>query len=297
MITLEAGEATLALDPDTGGAIAALAWRGTALLRPVSDPRLAAQRGRAVGAYPLIPFANRIAWGRFGWDGVVHQLARNFGDHPHAIHGNAWMRRWTVGEHAAARARLSLDHVPPHDPVQEWPFAYHAEQLFELAPESLRVTMSVQNCDRRAWPAGIGLHPYVARPPGASLRFGARAVWTTDADSLPDRLVPVPEPEDFAEAREIGPVEIDACYVGWDGWADLAAPDHPTVEIQAVGPLGHLQVYTPSGRDYVGLEPVSHMPDAVNRASDTGLCVLQPGATLEAVVKFTLTTPGGRTQA
>jgi aldose 1-epimerase len=52
---MQAGDMRAVLDVSTGGAIASLTWRGFDLLRPVRDPRLAAQHGRAVAAYPLIP--------------------------------------------------------------------------------------------------------------------------------------------------------------------------------------------------------------------------------------------------
>ena len=51
--------------------------------------------------------------------------------------------------------------------------------------------------------------------------------------------------------------------------------------------MDHLQVYTPAGRDFLGLEPVSNMPDAVNRMdieADQGLVVLAPGEVLHATV-------------
>ena len=67
MIELVAGDLRVMLDPETGGAIAAFTWRDVALLRPVSDPRLGAQHERAVAGYPLIPFANRVADGRFSF--------------------------------------------------------------------------------------------------------------------------------------------------------------------------------------------------------------------------------------
>ncbi len=291
-IELAAGDLRLTLEPETGGAIAAFTWRGADLLRPVADPRLAAQHGRAVAAYPLIPYANRIAWGRFSFGGEAFQLARNFGDHPHTIHGNAWMRRWTMAETASDRVRLTLDHDPARDPADEWPFAYHAALLFTLRPDRLRIDLSVQNRDARPWPAGLGLHPYVARTPEATLRFEADTLWTTDADSLPDARVPVQGAAEFAEPRLLDAREVDSCYAGWGGTATVAMPEQGvSLTLAAEPPMDHLQVYTPAGRDFLGLEPVTNMPDAINRIdadADQGLRVLAPGETLRATVTMGL---------
>jgi aldose 1-epimerase len=291
-IALRAGNLALTLAPDTGGAIAAFTWRGVDLLRPVADPRLAAQHGRAVAGYPLIPYANRIADGRFAWAGETHQLARNFGDDPNTIHGNAWMRRWAVAESGPRHARLTLDHAPPHDPADQWPFAYHAEQSFALDGGALRIALSVENRDNRAWPAGLGLHPYVARTPRATLRFSAEALWTTDARGLPSDRVPARGDTDFAAPRLLDGPAVDACYVGWGGSAAVAQPERGLVlTLSAASPMNHLQLYTPEGRDFLGLEPVTNMPDAINRLDSTpdqGLRILAPGETLRAAIEIGL---------
>jgi len=239
------------------------------VLRPVRDARLRAQLGRAVAGYPLIPYANRILGGRFSVRGEGFQLARNFGDEPGSIHGNAWMRVWRVTAAGDDRARLELCHRPPDDPVSEWPFAYDAAQDFAVFADRVEVRLSVRNRDTRAFPAGIGLHPYVARTAGARLRFTADAVWRTGADGLPVELVAVPEAMDFVGGREIGGKEIDSCFAGWTGRARLERPqDAVAVVIEAGTKLDFLQVYTPAGKDFCGLEPVSNMPDGINRMGD-----------------------------
>jgi hypothetical protein len=175
-IDMFAGEMRARLDVLTGGAIAALTWRGLDILRPVRDERLGAQHGRAVAAYPLIPYANRINQGRFVLDGKTYQLALNFGDHPHSLHGNGWMRAWSMAEATPARVRLTLAHRPPHDPASEWPFAYDAEQVFSLTEDRLSVQLSVRNADTQNFPAGLGLHPYVARTASTILGFTADTI-------------------------------------------------------------------------------------------------------------------------
>lgn len=286
MIELHVGDLRLRLDPETGGAIAGFTYRGAELLRPVIDPRLAAQRGRAVAGYPLVPYANRIGWGRFSFEGQDYQLARNFGDSPHTIHGNGWMRPWTTAESGPDRARLTLDHTPPQDPAEQWPFAYRAELVFTLHADVLRITLSVENRDTRAWPAGLGLHPYVARATDTTLRFEADTIWITGEDGLPKDREAVRDDREFAEGRLLAETEIDSCYAGWNRVAAVGMPDSGvTLVMTADPPLDHLQVYTPRGRDFLGLEPVSNMPNAANlmdTVADAGLQILKPGEILQA---------------
>jgi aldose 1-epimerase len=293
MLYLAAGKFLLTLDPDTGGAIASLDHAGLPILRPVADPRLAAQHGRAVAAYPLIPYANRIAHGRFTWAGQTYQLDLNFGDHPHTIHGNAWMRPWEVENCGTDTATLSLAHNPPTDPVTEWPFRYRARQTFTLRPASLDIAISVENTDSIAWPAGIGLHPYIARRPATDLHFDADTVWRNGPDGLPAERIAVVPPWDFTQAKPLAETLIDECYAGWGGAAGVAWPENGlSVQLQAGLPFDHVQLYTPPGRDFLGLEPVSNMPDAINRIediSDGGLRLLAPGETLSGSIRLVVT--------
>ena len=82
MIELVAGDAKLLVCPDIGGAIGGWTRRGTAIFRATSDEALAGTNSRLLSCFPLIPFSNRIAWGRFSFGGESFQLDKNFGDHP-----------------------------------------------------------------------------------------------------------------------------------------------------------------------------------------------------------------------
>jgi aldose 1-epimerase len=292
VIELVAGRVRLVLEPETGGAIGALTFAGVELLRPVADARLAAQGGRAVAGYPLIPYANRIAWGRFGFGGEIFQLDRNFDDHPHTIHGNAWMHPWTVLESGERAARLAFDHAPDGASAREFPFAYHAEQHFAVDELGLVIGLSVQNRDTRPWPAGLGLHPYVARTPRTALRFEADTIWLTDATGLPTEQRAVEGDTEFDRGRDVSAAEIDNCFAGWGGSATIIWPEHDlALRIDAGPPLDHLQIYTPEGRDFFGLEPVSNMPDAINRldtVAGQGLQILGAGETLAATIRLSI---------
>ena len=196
------------------------------------------------------------------------------------------MHPWTVGEVGRAHARVALDFTPDGDLAGQWPFAYQAEQTYELHDDCLRISMTVRNTDTRAFPAGIGLHPYVARTSQSRLRFRADTMWLTGADGLPTLREAVHGAQDFAQERTIDSAEIDTCYANWGGEASMTQPG-VTLTVSAGAPMGHLQLYTPTGRDFIGLEPVSNMPDAINRMDDVadhGLVVLRHGELLRGEI-------------
>ncbi len=244
---------------------------------------------RQTSSYPLIPYSNRIAQGRFPFGGVEHRLALNFGDHPHSVHGNAWQRPWQVAEAEEARCRLTLAHDPAGDGASAWPFAYRAEQVFELDADGLTLTLALENADGRAMPAGMGLHPFFPKRSGVRLQFAADGVYPQGEDSLPTRSIAVPDPWDYREIRDLGEPRLDNCFRGWSGTARiLFEPERIAVAIEADPVFGHLVVYVPPGRDFFAVEPVSHMNNALNRpdVADHGMRVLEPGERMAATVRF-----------
>jgi aldose 1-epimerase len=286
LIELRAGALELGLCPGLGGAITRFCHDGRDVLRPAGaafptggDPRLA-------GCFPLVPFSNRIADGRFRFRGRTYQLPRNFPPEPHAIHGQGWQHPWQVAELTPTRAALTFAHAVPDTPLD-----YRARQRFELDAGGLAVTIELTNAGRRPMPAGLGLHPYFVRTAGVRLRARLDHVWLADARKLPRERVPVPARWDFASGLRVTTLELDHCFEGWDGRAEIHWPESGlTLEIEADPVFGHLVVYVPAGEDLFCVEPVSHVNDGFNLldrgVSGTGVRVLAPGAALAGTIRF-----------
>ena len=292
-IALEAGDLALSLAPALGGAIAGFRRKDFHLMRPTSPEALDQGAVRLTSSYPLIPYSNRVAQARFTHEGVEHRLALNFGDHPHAIHGNAWQRPWQVLEQTSTRCRLALEHIPEGESVKEWPFAYRAEQSFDLDDEGFTLTLMLKNRDTRSMPAGFGLHPFFPKRPDVRLQFAASEVYQTGPSSLPADAVVVPEAWDYRSLRALGDPQLDNCFKGWDGKARIGFEEAGIgLRIEADPVFSHLVVYVPAGRDFFAVEPVSHMNNAVNRpdAVDNGLSNIAPGEQLTGCVRFAVET-------
>ncbi|MEZ5647531.1 MAG: aldose 1-epimerase [Alphaproteobacteria bacterium] len=293
IVTLNAGSASLSLCPAVGGAISALSYQDSSLLRPIRSADLAIGNVRAMASYPLIPYSNRIKNGVFKFVRQDYVLARNFGDHPHAIHGNAWQSVWRYGKEREDRALLSLHHNPHTEQERAaWPFAYEAQQRFQLSETSLSIHLSVRNTDRRPMPAGVGLHPFFPKTAETHLCFSAREVWETDDTILPIRRVPISSIWDFSDERSIGALEVDNVFTQWKGRVRLTWPDQGMSLTMTADPIfNRLVVFTTPERDSIAIEPVSHDTDAFNRMAmgdkGTGAIVLQPGETLKGSVRFT----------
>lgn len=286
-LTLAAGDARVVVAPGAGGAIASFQWRGEHVLRATGAEALAAGNVRQHACYPLVPYSNRIANATLlTREGGAFPLARNFGEHPHAIHGVGWQRAWSIDAVEPARATLTLVHRPEGEDRHAWPFAFRAAQSFGLACEPdaaiLTFTLAIENQDTRAFPFGLGWHPYFARTEATVLGFAAAGVWETERTGLPTRNVPVPGGWRFDPPRPIAATTLDNAFSGWTGRATLAWPStrrHAAIEADRA--CGFLVVYIPRDGNFVVVEPVTHMTDAFNRealgASDTGTRWLRPG--------------------
>src|SRR5690348_17022893 len=72
MLTLSAGQSSLVLAPEAGGAIVGWSWGRFPVLRRPLPEALLHDHARGLAAYPLVPFSNRIANARFRFDGQVY---------------------------------------------------------------------------------------------------------------------------------------------------------------------------------------------------------------------------------
>ncbi len=293
MLSMRTTNSVLEIDPACGGALTAWTRNGVPILHPVVDPNLIAQKLRAVAAYPLIPFSNRVGYGRFAFGDESFRLAENFAGEPHTIHGNAWMREWSVESHDDIVTVLTLSHQPPGDPADQWPFRYDARIEYALRDDGLSVRIAVRNTDDRPQPVGLGFHPFFPRGGDVELGFSADSVWIAGEDSLPKERLSVADhaPYRFQPMREVDGTPLDNCFAGWNRQAFIRWPSRNlALTIRAEAPFDHLVVFTPPGKDFIAVEPASNMTDAINRPDieDRGLTVLQPGETLSSTVDLSL---------
>jgi aldose 1-epimerase len=202
---------------------------------------------------PLIPWPNRVADGRYTFDGSDYQLALTEPEKHNAIHGLLRWRSWDRVDHSRARVVVGTR----LHPMTGWPFLLDVAITYELGDEGLSVETRATNIGQGPCPYASGQHPYVSPGEGESvdgctlqLRAGTRVL--TDPDrQLPTGLEPVAGTEyDFASQRRLGALELDDAFTdlerGEDGRAQvrLACPDGRTAELWADASYPVIQLYT-----------------------------------------------------
>jgi aldose 1-epimerase len=276
VIRLSAGDWRATLAPEQGGAVLSLDWRGEPVFRPTPE---GATDILQTACFPLVPYANRIADGRFDFEERMVTLEALDRFAPHALHGDGWRMPWKVEIEASDRAEMTLDW-----PGQEtgWPWPWRARQTVSLSDEGLAIMLSVTNLGGAVMPAGLGLHPYFHRAPDARLSLAATGVWLTDAREIPARLATPDAVVDWSEGVALaGAPLVDHAYAGWSGEAVLEGGGR-RVALRGGDSAQWAQVYAPAGADFVCVEPVTHRPDALNApvSERSGLVRLAPGKRL-----------------
>lgn len=236
---------------------------------------------RGTGAL-LAPWPNRVAGGRWHWQGTEQQLALTEPAAGNAIHGLLRHVVWTVDEHVADAVELSaVSTVQPG-----WPQPVRVSVRYSVGVSGLAVAITAVNLGTADVPFGAGSHPY--------LRVGATAVpdctlhlAATTTLALRDQLPAGPPQPLPADRRTIAlrDAALDDCFGGCvPAEGDdlvrhrLTGPDGG-VELWADPAFGWVQVFTPDdlggGGPAVAVEPMTCPPDALNSGSD--LVVLGPG--------------------
>lgn len=294
-LTLSTADALVELAPTIGAAIASFRHAGLDVLRPTPSEAHEQRNVRHFACYPLVPYSNRIAHARLFAGGTDFALDRNFGDHPHAIHGVGWQREWAVEAHDATSALLALEHSARGDEARAWPFAFRATQAFALSQHAghamLSLTLTIESRDERPFPFGLGWHPFFPCDAATELGFVADGIWHTDDTRLPTRHEMLGEAQRFDVPRAFHGTNLDNVFTGWQGDAQIRWPARRRrVRIEADASLAFLVVFVPEGRDYLAVEPVTHMTDGFNRAArgerDTGTLVLAPGRSRSCTMRI-----------
>lgn len=241
----------------------------------------------------LLPWPNRIADGRYSWDGSEQQLPLTEPDKHNAIHGLTRWANWELLELIDARVvhlRFQLRGQAG------WPFLLRLDLRYTLDDNGLTVQTTARNTGTASCPFAAGAHPYLS--PGSGLVDDCRLVvpgstWlATDDRGIPVGSVPVEgDPHDFREPRPIGQLQIDQAYTDLrrtsDGRAvvELRRPDGTGAQLWAGPGYPYLEIFTGDTltpdrrRRGLGVEPMTAPPNAFQ--SGTDLIRLEPGESVE----------------
>ncbi|VBB16150.1 aldose 1-epimerase [Burkholderia stabilis] len=295
LIELASGATRVCVAPLAGGSIAAyyevapdgpLHW-----FRPATGAALASGDPLGMASFPLFPYCNRIRNAKFDFDGRTIDLSGPDDAHRHALHGHGWRRPWQVERLGETQLDLHFEHRPDPRRAGDWPFHYEARQAIRLDGNALSITLFARNLGASAMPFGMGHHPYYVRTPHTVVKARVDAMWHADEDVLPIGVGAHPAVDALRNGMPVDAFDLDNNFVGWAREAAVIWPERGRqVVLQAERPFDQLVVFAPAGADLLCVEPVTNTTDSFNAkepASLVGGCVLAPGESLQATLRWT----------
>ncbi|MFJ4170730.1 aldose 1-epimerase family protein [Paenarthrobacter sp. NPDC089714] len=230
------------------------------------------------------PWPNRLADGRYRWDGREIQADTNEPDRRNALHGMVFDRRWSV----IAVRENSLTLATTLSQEVGYPFELLLQVTYALGPAGLTGTIIATNTGTKTLPYGSCPHPYLVAGDSPMHQW----VVTIPADSFletsPDRLLPLREVKvegshfDFRRGEFLQGIRIDHAFTkvnrGSDGLArvTLREPSGTGVELAFGQEWPWLQICTGSKPELgLAVEPMTCPPDAFNNRLD--IVLLGPG--------------------
>lgn len=289
------------IEPELGGTITYGMTRvGSGWYDLLRATPIGATHVRDTSSFIMAPWCNRIRAAVFNFNGQTYQLEVNFQDGT-AIHGICRNYPWQVT--AASPEGMTLDFDSRRLDKPNFPFAFTSRQVYRVDGNRFSIDLSVTNVDSVAFPVGFGHHTYFERTltgpdDGAELEIPYAAAWELD-NGLPSGAIhPVDARRDFLKRRPLADTILDDLLTERKPGEPVRIfyPKHNVeVRFHADPVYQHLVVYSPEGKSFFAVEPVSNANDGYNQMAQgnphTGVIVLEPGATASGTM--TLEVIGG----
>jgi len=240
----------------------------------------------------LVPWPNRLADGRYAFDGVDHQTALTEPEKANAIHGLLRWRSWRAAQRTPDRVVMGTR----LHPMIGYPFCLDVSVAYELGDDGLVVATTATNVGPTSCPYGCGQHPYLSPGTGlidaCTLQLDAQTrILTDNQRQLPTGTEPVAgTPFDFSQGKLLGNQQVDFAFTdlardpSGRAWVHLTGLDGRRVELWVDEHYPIVEIYTGDTlqaqrrRQGLGTEPMTCPPNAFQ--SGEGLLRLEPGQSL-----------------
>jgi aldose 1-epimerase len=268
--------------PGIGGRLHRVRAFGVDLLRTPTTPAVHRDDPFFWGAYPLAPWCNRATTEPIELAGRRVELPTNFPDGT-AIHGQVYAAVWDVVDESTLRVEAGggSSSEPDRQAGGGWPWRYDVHARFRVAPGSFGLTLELRNRDDAPMPAGVGIHPWFAKP--VRIAVPAARVFT-------DNMAPPTDPQAVEPPFDLR--RLDAMADGLDAtWSDLSGhaielawPEHGLEATFGFSEAATFVVAaSPADVDAIAVEPQTHALPGLRRLLEHepgALTMLAPGEVL-----------------
>lgn len=240
----------------------------------------------------LFPFPNRLAGGKYTWNGKKYEFPINNAATGNAIHGFVRAEAFEI-EHIflsqnAASIRCFYEYAGDR---AYYPFPFSLEVEFLIFDDgNFHMEIEVDNLGETDMPFGFGWHPYfrlARKADGHSLKLPNCAMVDINEAMIPTgKTAPF---TDFHALKQVGETALDNCFLhaqtSGSPKMTLSGPDLTLTVKAPVKEFPYFQVFTPPHRESIALEPMTCNVDVFNNKQ--GLVVLESGGNWQGKVEMT----------
>ena len=269
-LSLSAGPTTFSVLPEAGLVGASLTHKGRAYL--AFDGGVDAVRhGHTTGLPLLAPWANRLGSSSYRVgsrtvdlsEAPLHRDGNGLPIHGVIVGRSGWQLVSVKAQPGSASMVARFDCATDELVMAAFPFQHELVVGFTVTPGRLMVSTTLSATGRRAVPVSFGWHPYFRLPDSDRdrVRLGMPARHRLILD---ERGVPTGEEQsEPASILRLGDVALDHAYrLGRDRQL-LLASGRRRLTVVFDGHYPYAQVYSPSGSDFVALEPMTAPTNAL----------------------------------
>lgn len=221
----------------------------------------------------LFPFVSRIKDGKYSFNNQEFQLNINEPERKNAIHGLVYDKTFKTIDISTynGKAILTLEYNET-EKTKGFPFTYKIQLTYILSDNKLILKAKFTNTSKNTFPFTYGWHPYLFSKDlsKSSLQFKSNQKIIFDNRMITKEIVNIMN----EEVVSLGNKYLDDCFRLTSNKIQFTTPTH-SLEISSSTNSDFLQVYTPSIKNHIAIEPVSGVSDSFN--NKIGLKELEPG--------------------
>lgn len=276
-IQLEFAANRMSFRLDQGAAITHLTFASdTAILKP--------QPGYHFESSILFPFPNRLAQGKYTFEGQQYQFPENDFGKPNALHGMVFDKLFVLTDQGKDDTRAwATTRLSDTGDNASYPFPFELEITYALSHHSLSIAFKVTNKGDTRMPFGLGWHPYFNLGQHIShcaLQLPGGYEIEVDGYMIPNGKK---SPSTcFDSYRPLDGLSLDTCFeireVQDENSTFVKLNDTQALEIWQDRHHPFIQVFTPGDGNTIAIEPMTCGINALNTGE--GLQALAPGASM-----------------
>lgn len=220
----------------------------------------------------LFPFANRIKNGKYSFNNKIFELHKNEVNNQNALHGLVFDKTFQLISQEILDKKASLViSYNESQPVSGFPFKYNIKLEYVLTEASLELNVEIINKDQHEFPFSLGWHPYFKTD---DLYNSQLKINSNKQILVNNKMIPKGEKQiDWNSFLKIEDKTFDDCFVLNTNAVEFKTPEYH-LEFHFSSKENYLQLYTPSKRNCIAIEPQTAPANCFN--TKMGLQILKP---------------------